>query len=520
MKAWCLGAAIALALGGCGSGITDEQSPAVTPASRQLRAPLVRATVAAVQTPLQFATLVSWAPSAFPQYFHGVFVDGETNVPGVGDVVYRRWTATGDALGIANGNVYFAGPDTGGQVQLVGALASYRCAVFVCDSGSSAKAVFPTSYENKNAIDVDPGFPTVWDPSMDNIRFAEDASEQGFNPRSLSFGDFLRNGTYGAFVVSTRSTSQFPADDPLKWADTPGYAYFLSRGPNGQWYDVTASLLPNPADRVTCITPTYSLVADFNNDGRPDVYVTCTGIDFTVGGLWTSDQISEQHLFLSQADGTYQHVVLPIGRIYGHQATAFDIDGDGNVDILTVDPYVNRTPFVLWGHGDGTFTQDLTRLPADMSGKYIYDAVAIPVAGKNYVVVSGNTPGSMATLQATDYGTKVLRYQDGKFQYVMDLTASLPDYAPGRKFGLGLDHVFANGFLYSYHVSPDYSVDGVTKTDPATGHTELVYQHTITGPGQELIEIAARPDGMLGVFGAVCNQYDPPGAICAVRIAP
>lgn len=482
----------------------------------------LRTQAAPVAPALNFGSLVSWAPTQFPQYFHGSFTDGTASVPPLGTFQYRTWPATGNYVALQNGNVYIYGPMNGFKVQVVGALADFRCLVLLCGSNAAPIPVFPTSYENKNNINVDPAFPSEWDPSMDNIHQGFESTEAFLSPRSLSFGDFLQNGRYTAFVSSGRFTGGFPGNNPQKWPDAPGKAYFLERGTNGQFYDVTDSLVPNPADRRTCITTSYSIVADFNNDGKPDLYMACTGIDFMLNGVWTDDQASEQRMFLSQPDGTYKHVVLPIGRIYGHQATAFDIDGDGNVDIVTVDPLIHRTPFVLWGNGDGTFRTDFGKLPSTMSGKNIYGAVGIPIAGRVTLMISGNTPGSSGPVQPTDYGTVALQYAGGTFNQLIDLTPTVPNAQPGQPFGLALDHIYSNGFLYSYHVSIDYRIDGITRSSLSTGMTDLIYRKEITDFGQKLVEIFLRPDNTFGVFGAICNVFDPRTStgVCAIRVQP
>lgn len=448
--------------------------------------------------------LLNWAEIYYPEYFptHGsTLIDGPW--------LYRAYFQKNIKLGVNAGDVYVTGGEFGDGITRVGKVTDFVLAPL---------AVRSSSYENKNAVTIDTSFPSVWDASMDGVRGGLDSTETGFSARSLSFADFLQDGSYSVFISSARYIAAYGDKNPLRFPDAPGKAYFLKLRADGQWVDVTDRLLANPADRSTCITPSYTIVADFNNDMKPDVYVACTGIDFPVNGLWTDGQTSEQHVFLSQPDGRYKHDVLPLGRIYGHQATAFDIDADGNVDILTVDPITNRMPFVLWGNGDGTFRKDVTRFPADVAGKNIYGVMGIPIDGRFRLVLSGVTPGSYEPGLLSDYGTTVLTYQNGKFIYTADLTSSLPLTPEGYKFGVGLDHIYWNGYLYSYHVSADYKTDGIVKYRVATGEAELIYSRRINGFGEQLIEIAMRPDGTIGLFGAICTQISTPPA-CLIRIA-
>ena len=379
---------------------------------------------------------------------------------------------------------------------------------------------FATSYQNKNAIKpAATGLPSSYDPAMSNILAAMDASDIGFGERSLSFGDFNQDGTLAVFAAMTRFNGIYPADNKQHWPDSPARAYFMHLGPDGKWVDDTARRIPDARDRMICVTPSYSIVADFNSDGKPDIHIACTGVDFPVAGVW--DDASEQHMFLSQADGTYRHVVLPIGKIYGHQASAADIDGDGRIDIVTTDPKTHQTPFILWGRGDGTFTQDTTRMPADMLGKAIFGAMLVPVDGTLRLVASGNAPGSHAGSDPTDYGTKVLTYRNGRFDYDIDLTPTLPATAAGFRFGLAIDHIYSKGYLYSTHVSADYSEQALTRTDLRDGATSTIFGTRDVDYTKAISQIFLGDDGFIRYFGIGCNAYDATSREkCAYRIAP
>jgi hypothetical protein len=387
-----------------------------------------------------------------------------------------------------------------------------------------------SSYLNKNNVPFETtAMPGTADPSMSNILQAQqkDKTILAFNPRSLSLADFFGDGTISMFVSAARFTNAWPNDNPLHWGDAPSYSYFLRKGSDGKWIDDTARLIPNPADRYTCVTNTYSLVADFNNDGKPDVYLACTGIDFSVAGVWTDEQASEQHLYLSQPGGTLKHVTLPIGKVYGHQATAIDIDGDGNVDVVSVDPVIRKSPFVLWGHGDGTFTEDRTRMPADMQGKQIYGAVAIVIDGKLNLFMSGTSPDSWKTTDpgasyyaTVAYGTKVLAYTGSRFEYVRDLTPAIPLTADGRKYSSALDVIYHDGMLYALRPNFDYTAQAITRTDWKTGETGLVWEIPKLEFGKGFDQIAL-VNGYLMQFGALCNQYDVTAQYtCAYRVKP
>lgn len=382
--------------------------------------------------------------------------------------------------------------------------------------------VFGTSYENKTQIAVvATAFPSIWDPSMDRVRAKN--PNIGFSPRSLAFGDFLQEGRMQAVVSSSVYANAYPGSNPQKWPDSPGSLLFLKQASDGRWDDVTDQLIPNPAERTTCVMSNYTLVADFNNDRKPDLYVACTGIDFQVNGVWTSDQYTQQLVFISQPDGTYKRGIAEATPIYGHQATAGDIDRDGNVDIVTVDVGTFRQPYVLWGNGDGSFRRDLSRMPSDVYGKEgIYGVNLVPVDGQLKLIVSGFGPGSLAAPACSNnecYGTKIMRYAQGGFQVETDLTPLIPVGRNGRQFGLALDVVVWNRSLYFYHVSEAYAEDAVVRVDWTNMTAHTVYAKLVSNWYEGLVLINITKDGFLELYGARCNTYDmPPTDACRLHL--
>jgi hypothetical protein len=235
------------------------------------------------------------------------------------------------------------------------------------------------------------------------------------------------------------------------------------------------------------VSPGFINVADFNNDGRPDFNISCTGPDFPIVSQGNSFRdLSAQYVALSQPDGTYRITQLPIAPIYSHQSAAADLDGDGNVDILSVDtsaaPGGHRKPLVLWGHGDGTFTADYTVFPADTQDKSIFGLVAEPVNGQLQVILSGNPPGSYVGSDPADYGTKVLQYTNGALQYVADFTPGIPQVTrTGLTYGLMFDAVYRNGAYYTIRVAGDYSGEAYIRMDAVTGASTILLEQLTGG---------------------------------------
>ena len=118
---------------------------------------------------------------------------------------------------------------------------------------------------------------------------------------------------------------------------------FVSRGLTGDL------LLLNDGGRFRDATPEWGLpsrgtggpvvVADLDRDGRLDVY-TC--------GAW------ESTIYLQSSRGRFQRAQMP--RVVGaSDATALDVDGDGQLDLVVVS--VDASLLVLLGDGSGGFRE-------------------------------------------------------------------------------------------------------------------------------------------------------------------
>lgn len=346
--------------------------------------------------------------------------------------------------------------------------------------GFEESRLWTTSYENKHNAGIDnPRLPYLHDV----VSIALEPQENYLWSRAVAFADFFQDGTVGAIAFSAFWRNTFPQFNPNHMPDSPSKLYFLHRLADGRWEERTMSLLADGQSRFTCIQPNYLQVADFNHDRRPDVFLTCTGVDFVTDSQ--TDGLSDQFVVLSQSNGRYLINRLDMPMIYSHGATVADIDGDGHQDILTVAPAAGSQgfgrPLVLWGRGDGTFQLDATRFPAEMQNKPIYGITAIPIDGQIKVVVSGNAPGAVSPPDPVwQYGTKVFRYVDGLFQLELDLTPTLPDVTGTNvTFGLALDVVYDAGYYYLWHVDHLYQNQALVKTHATNGQTSVLWQRPV-----------------------------------------
>ncbi|MGA3193907.1 MAG: Ig-like domain repeat protein [Terriglobales bacterium] len=159
--------------------------------------------------------------------------------------------------------------------------------------------------------------------------------------------------------------------------------------------------------------PNQVLIADMNNDGKPDLIVS----NFSGG----TNGFGEVGILLGNGDGTFQPAVI-YNSAYSYnlaQVAIADINGDGNLDLLVANECTDLTCAsgdvgVLLGNGDGTFRPGV----AWPSGGYYTHAIAVTDMngdGKLDLVVANSC---MASSNCSSNGTVavILGNGDGSLQ--------------------------------------------------------------------------------------------------------
>lgn len=162
----------------------------------------------------------------------------------------------------------------------------------------AALSVGGSSYANKN------------DTRLERTQIEKFASN--VNPISVTFGDFFQDGQFSAFIVLA-TPGQLGEVRFLRW-----------KGSESRWVDDSDRILSRANNNSSaCVNSQYAITADFNLDGKPDVYLSCA----------KTTQAVAQVLFLSQPNGTYIRQMSDF-VVDGKSASALDINADGYIDLI------------------------------------------------------------------------------------------------------------------------------------------------------------------------------------------
>lgn len=231
------------------------------------------------------------------------------------------------------------------------------------DPAPVALAVKATSYENFKAVGLAPQ--------------TLPADFGGANARA--YADFSGRGVLDLF---TATNTYDPQSSTPATASASRFA-FWRKGADGS-YAPDATLLDSSEG---CIHPRKAIVADFNGDGRPDIFVACHGYD---AAPFPGEK---NKVVLSQSNGRYtiRDASDEIGFL--HAASAADLNGDGRIDVVAVNNFYPQSAIAFLNNGDGSCTRETSnRFSAAIASKpyFSVELVDVDEDGKPDLVLGGH----------------------------------------------------------------------------------------------------------------------------------
>jgi len=348
------------------------------------------------------------------------------------------------------------------------------------------------------------GLPQIKFPSSLNTFMSD-------QPLAWGTADFFKTGEIDVFTAKQNYRVGDQATDPLAatWAQIQANPARYASDLQFWKRDPSTGVLTLALSYKGCLHPRKGLVADFNQDGFPDVFVACHGYDGDADPTVAGQQLAgEKSIFLLN-DGQGGFALSQTKETtFFHGASAADVNGDGWPDIVVADIFNFPTEiYFLINNKDGTFTKDTSRvhnLPGN-SGPY-FAAELVDVDGDGIVdlIVGGheydpNCPSCLGAQTTVLYG-KV----DGTFG---DTKEIIPTVA-GQ--GISLDFTLGTNATGQRVIYVDRTADG--SGEPVYS-TQFVQQYNlVTKASTELFHNVGRWFAwMLPIAGGVSphNENQP-----------
>lgn len=197
------------------------------------------------------------------------------------------------------------------------------------------------------------------------------------------FADFTQTGQYTYFAdVMELYGSTNPRERST-------FHFFQRTG--DQWAPVTRALIHPSSEARGCEHSRKAVIADFNGDQLPDVFVACHGSEHpdvlrANGGV----PRERPYIILSRLDGAYQASLVEIPEGMYHSAVAIDLEGRGFADIYTGNQLNEISTLIrLRNKGDGTFSVEPARGHL-AARRNIWSLEALRIDGNLHLILAGS----------------------------------------------------------------------------------------------------------------------------------
>ena len=279
------------------------------------------------------------------------------------------------------------------------------------------QAIFLNSYENKKQL-------AAVDLSAGSLGTGNDVYVSAKTTPARAFAKFYGHdqgtATFAALVAYDPNAVDA---DPVRQTElrTPRPAQFNFYKADGTKDN---SIIDTANSVDGCTNPRKAIVTDFNNDGRPDAFVTCTGEDKDP----RPGEFNRVVLSAKQTDGSYKYVIKQVGSTAEYKAAfgggaSGDLNGDGYADVVVLNDKA-ASPLVLLNDGQGNFTAETAvRLPRVYS-YYAIEMFDVDGDGKLDLILGGHERAKLTGAKLTD---TVVFLNDGTNVFVKNIDGDPKD---------------------------------------------------------------------------------------------